>query len=103
MGQFPVCGLVDRAIPQVTGGGGGQEGTFEGWEFRDLASELGHNVPLDKKPRLSVPSFFHFYKMGEADYSGCFKITWEISQTWCLAPIGSQTSQSEPPEVDPKH
>ena len=44
MGYFPVCGLVDRAIPQVTGGGGGQEGTFVGWEFRDLASELGHNV-----------------------------------------------------------
>ena len=57
MGHFPVCGLVDSAIPQVTGGGGDQEGTLEGWESRDLASEWGHNVPLDKKPRLSVPSF----------------------------------------------
>lgn len=94
VGHFPVCGLVDSAIPQVTGGGGDQEGTLEGWESRDLASEWGHNVPLDKKPRLSVPSFFHFYKMGEVDYSGCLKITWEISQTWCRDPTGSQTAQS---------
>lgn len=102
MGHFPVCGLVDSVIPQVTGGGGGQEGTLEGGEFRDLASEWGHNVPLDKKPRLSVPSFFHFYKMG-VDYSGCFKITWEISQTWCLDLMGSQTAQSESREAESKH